>query len=252
MRIITNESSVGEFAQASFFPFLLSLRVPSGAMMLRRAFSPDPTDGFTPHPEKALIGARIEGGSPFLTPKFPWWGDLVAGRILRRPFFCPHGWHDGGFARPSPSLSASGPAKSRPGLPLFSAVDRRKFNRILRALFPKIHEPADVRYSSNAFPRGASLGIKESGPPWSVVASPGVWHSPAFRVYGDMPRGVKVGAHQLFGADVDSDSEAEEPVRLWVARLRKTPWPAGPAASPWVSGFPESARAEPFIWREVL
>ena len=44
---------------------------------------------------------------------------------------------------------------------------------------------------------------------WSVVASAGVWHSPAFRGYLDMSRDVEIGAQQLCEADFDSESEAE-------------------------------------------
>ena len=38
LRISTHGAAVGEFAQAAFFPFLFSLRVPSETPTLRRAF----------------------------------------------------------------------------------------------------------------------------------------------------------------------------------------------------------------------
>ena len=63
----------------------------------------------------------------------------------------------------------------------------------------------------------------------SVVASSGVWHSPAFRGYVDMSRDVELGAQQLFDVDLWPDSEAEEViVRLWVAWMSETHWPARP------------------------
>ena len=52
-----------------------------------------------------------------------------------------------------------------PGQPTFSAVNRRNFNRILKAALSKLRIPEADRYSSHAFRRGASQELKESGPP---------------------------------------------------------------------------------------
>ena len=87
-------------------------------------------------------------------------------------------------------------------LPFFS-VNRRNFNRIIRAVLSKIQEPSAERFSSHGFRRGTSQELKEAGSPWSVVATSGIWHSPAFRGYVDMARDVEMGAHQLFDVDLD-------------------------------------------------
>ena len=69
--------------------------------------------------------------------------------------------------------------------------------------------PVSGRYSSHAFRRGASHGPNETGPPWSAVASSGLWRSPAFRGYVDMSRDVGTGARQHFDVDIDSLSDGE-------------------------------------------
>ena len=137
--------------------------------------------------------------------------------------------------------------RDSPIAPLFSAVNRRNFNHAHRPFLSKIQDPSDERLSSHAFRRCTSHDLKESGPPWSVVASSGVWHSPAFRGYFDIPRDVGMGTQQLFVADLGADSEAgEEMAQLGVAWMRGSHLPAGPAALPWVSGFAESVRIDPF------
>ena len=73
-----------------------------------------------------------------------------------------------------------------------------------------MNAPEAHRYSSHGFRSGTSQELKETGSPWSAVASLGILHSPAFRGYLDMSRGVEMGARQLFDVDLESESEAEE------------------------------------------
>ena len=101
-----------------------------------------------------------------------------------------------------------------PGSPLFPSVNRRNFNRTPRAALPKIQEPSADRFISHGCRRGTSQDLKEPGSPWSVVATSGIWHSPAFRGYVDMSRDVEMGAQKLFDVDLDSDSAEEDPVHF--------------------------------------
>ena len=94
-----------------------------------------------------------------------------------------------------------------PGAPLFSAVNRRNFNSSLKAVTAQLRVPDDQRYSPHGFRRGATQELKETGSPWSLVATSAVWHSSAFRGYVDMSRDVELGAQQLFEVDMDSTSE---------------------------------------------
>ena len=97
-----------------------------------------------------------------------------------------------------------------PGAPLFSAANHRNFNRTPKAVLARMGTPGAHRYISHAFRRDTTQELKESGPPWSVGATSGIWHSAAFRGYLDMSRDVEAGAQQLFDADADSVSEDEE------------------------------------------
>ena len=69
--------------------------------------------------------------------------------------------------------------------------------------------PEAGRYSSHGFRRGTTQEMKESGAPWSVVATCGVWRSSAFRGYVDLSRDVETVAHHLFEVGFDSDSADE-------------------------------------------
>ena len=188
--------------------------MPSETLQLRRAYSADLLGDFSPQPDKALIGIRFSGGTPFLITKLGWRKNLVSGCILRRPCFCSL---DGSRAPLLCPVHAFWPlAKDRvePGELLFPSVSRRNFNCILRAIPSKIREPSAERYSSRAFRRGASQELKEPGSPWAVVASSGLWRSPSFRGYVDMSRDVELGVQQLFDIDFDSDSADDEPVHF--------------------------------------
>ena len=65
---------------------------------------------------------------------------------------------------------------------------------------------------------GTSQELKESGSPWTAVASSGFWRSPSFRGYVDLSRDVEIGVQQLFDVDLDSDSADEEPVHFGLCR----------------------------------
>ena len=88
VRILTHETARSEFAQACFFSFLFSFRVPSETLQLRRAYNTDDLEGFTPQLEKALIGVRTIDGQDFLLVKLTTRKNLTSGCILRRPCFC--------------------------------------------------------------------------------------------------------------------------------------------------------------------
>ena len=178
LKIIDQDSFASEFAQARFVSFLFSFRVPSETLQMVRSFNSDELDSFSPQPEKALIGVRVIGGESFLIAKLSWRKNLSSGCILRRPCFCiPRAAR----AQAICPVRAFWPLIRRrvdPGQPLFKAVNRRNFNCILKAVMAKINTPDAARYSSHAFRRGTTQGLKETGSPWSVVATSGLWHSP--------------------------------------------------------------------------
>ena len=89
LRIVEFEGFASEFAQVAYLSFLVSLRVPSETLMMRRAFPTDLIAEQTPQPDKALIKLATLDDRPYLVMKFSYGENLVYGCILRRPCFCP-------------------------------------------------------------------------------------------------------------------------------------------------------------------
>ena len=81
---------------------------------------------------------------------------------------------------------------------------------MIKAVFGQLAVPQAERYTAHGFRRVTSHGLKEPGSPWSVVASCGVWHSPAFRGYLDTSKDMELEALQMFGVYFYSDSAADE------------------------------------------
>ena len=239
LEIIDHDTRGSDFAQAAFFSFLFTLRVPSEASVLRRAYASDPSDTFCPQPDKALMNVKMAGGEPFLFAKFSWRKNLPSGCILRRPCFCYLANRKDALICPIHVFWQLIRCRVDPGQPIFSSVNRRNFNRILKAVMAKLHIPEADMYSSHAFRRGAAQELKESGSHWSVVASSGAWHSPAFRGYVDLSRDVELGPQQMFDGDMDSQPE-EEGLLGTAMGLFAAVKPLGrsaPTDFPWVSGF---------------
>ena len=71
----------------------------------------------------------------------------------------------------------------RSGQKLFPSVYGTTFNNPLKAVMAKLEIPSAEMYSSHAFRRGASNGLKTRGSQWPTIATLGEWRSPAFRGY---------------------------------------------------------------------
>ena len=130
-------------------------------------------DTFSPQPEKESIGVRTIAGEYFLIAKLSWRKILTSGCILRRPCFC--GLHADQAAQLCP-VRAFWPCirrRAEPGQPLFWAVNRRNFNRIMKAILGKLRIPEASRYSSHAFrmaPRRNSRNRVSPGRRWRRLA----------------------------------------------------------------------------------
>ena len=206
MKIIEKETPESEFAQAAMLSFLFSFRVPSETLQLQRAYYTDDIDAFTPQTEKALMGVRFEGDIPFLVCKLSRRKNLTSGCILRRPCFCHLSAKKAASICPVHVFWQWIRCRVDPGAFIFGSINQGNFNRVLKTVLAQLGIPEAARYSSHAFRRGTTQELKESGSPWTVVASSGIWHSPCFRGYLDMSRDVELGVQQLFDVDFDSDS----------------------------------------------
>ena len=210
VRIIEHESAVSEFAQEAYLSFLFALRVPSETLQLRRAYSADELLSFSPQPDKALIGLANADGEQFLVVKMSWRKNITAGCIMRRPCFCHLGSELAVGLCPVHSIWPAVRRRVGCGEPLFKKVYVGNFNRILKTVLAKLSVPEAERYSSHGFRRGAAQELKERGSPWAVVATAGIWKSPAFRGYVDMSKDVETSVAKLFAVDPDSESDCEQ------------------------------------------
>ena len=82
LKVISAESPPSQFAQLAFCAFLFALRVPSEALISRRAFLGDPLDMSSPQTEKGLISFRFEWGFPKLVLKLAYRKNLPTGCAL--------------------------------------------------------------------------------------------------------------------------------------------------------------------------
>ena len=100
------------------------------------------------------------------------------------------------------------------GHKLFQAANRRGFNRSLKRILGELAGPEATRYIPHAFRRGDTQELRESGYGRPVIASIGVWNSPAFNGYVEIAPEVEAGVRQLlisaFGPDGDTSSSEGE------------------------------------------
>ena len=164
-----------------------------------------------------------------------WRGNLDCGCVMRSPCFCQVGLALATARCPVHVLWPAIRPRVSPGNHLFSAANARNFNRILRAALLKLKTPEAARYSSHGFRRGAAQDLETYGSPWEVIASAGIWNSPAFRCYLDLAADVEQGVRNLFAVDHDSDSARRHCTPSGICP-RKSPWPA-PPLSPWETGI---------------
>ena len=157
LKAISAEAPSSQFAQLAFCAYLFALRVPSEALILRRAFLDDPLDMGSPQFEKVLISVRYEGGSHQLVLKLAYRKNLPTGCVLYRPCFCE--------ISGAPQLHRFFPVRfwwkwvcSRvpPGRSPFSELSARNINRAIKAVFSKIGVSYAQSYTSHGFRRGAA------------------------------------------------------------------------------------------------
>ena len=225
VRIVDRKSPIIEFAKDSSSPCICPDRVPSETPHLRRAYSAGDLAAFSPHPEKALISVRTIEGESCLSFKIPRRKNLPGGCILRRPCFCGMAGPRAQQLPPSHIFRALIRCREAPGAPLFSAFNRRNSNRPIKAITAHLDVPDARRFSSHGFRRGATNGLKDTGPPWSVVATSGVWNSSHFRGYVDMSRDVEIGAHRISDVALDTTSGNEGfPLAIHWVRILGNPF----------------------------
>ena len=144
-KISARESHRIEFAQARFFSFMFSFRIPSATLQLRRSFSTDHVEGFAPQLEKALIGVRTIDGQQSLSVMLTTRKNHAPGCILRRPCFCHLDAPKALKMCPVHVFWAEVRRCVLPGQLPFQSVTRRNFNRALKAVLARLGAPAAER-----------------------------------------------------------------------------------------------------------
>ena len=80
-----HEGAGSPFSPLAFISYLFSLRVPSEALQIRRAYADDPLTEFVPQADKALLGLRQYKGQQMMVLKFAFRENIRGGCVLFRP-----------------------------------------------------------------------------------------------------------------------------------------------------------------------
>ena len=118
--------------------FLFALRVPSATLRLQMVFRNDDISPFSTQKEKATIGILDGPDGQFLAVKMKWRKNPTHGCVLRRPCFYTAGLPLDNACCPAPVLWPAIRSRVPSGGRLFSAVNARNFNRIMRAVIRKL------------------------------------------------------------------------------------------------------------------
>ena len=136
--------------------------------MLRRSFRNGRLLEFSPHVEKALVCIRFFKKQPYLVVKLSFRKNHSGGAILKRPCFCGLNNDMARFTRPVHPLWRAVKQRVYSGEPLFRGINRRNFNRMLKAILDRLGIPEAHRYSSHGFRMGSAQELNETGSPLSL------------------------------------------------------------------------------------
>ena len=216
-KIAAKETRGGTFAHLSFNSFLYALRVPSEALILRRAYKDDDLTGYAPMRSPSLIGLRGLEGNERLVIRFERRKNLPIGCILSRPFLRK-------LAAPSakrlcpihafwPPIASS----VKCGQKLFPVYAAQNVATTIKAVLAKLDIPHAESYTPHGFRRGAAQELKERGCQWPIGASVGEWRSLAFMGYVDIANDVARDMSKLL---VEYEQLPDDEVRRWVTGPR--------------------------------
>ena len=236
LRVLKHEPAHSQFAQLAFCAYLFALRVPSEALILRRAYDNDQLEHGNPQLVNGLISARQEGSQTLLILKIPRRQNLPTGCGAYRPCFC-----NLGQQAPKPHVLCpvhfwwrNVCARVAPGHLLFTDINPRNVNRVIKKAMEKLNAVQAHRYTSHGFRRWGEQEPKERGPQRTTVAGAGGWRSLAFRGYVDTAEDISRAMAKLLIDDIDPDESdfEEEAVRLFAGKPHERV-----CAGPWVWVF---------------
>ena len=159
-KILTKETRDGTFAQLCFISFLYALRVPSEALILRRAFLDADLTGHAPMRSPAQIGIRGMLGRECLVIRFGRRKNLPNGGILHRPCFCKLAATSAKRLCPIHSIWPAIASRVKCGELLFPGYSTQNVNTAIKAVLAKLDIPYAESYTSHGFRRGAAQDLK--------------------------------------------------------------------------------------------
>ena len=213
-RIINSLGWEDVFTQLAFLAYLFSLRIPSEALFLKRAFSNDRINEFVPQADKALIGTRTFQDVDCLIIKLSRRKNLAGGCLLRRPCICSVKSASGRRLCPPHAFWPLVSSRCGPGELIFPNFSKHNVNRILKTTLMKIGFEDGSQFTSKAFRRGATQELLTTGNSLEVIKGSGGWLGPGFRSYVDLGMDSAFRISKLLVELSDDDSSDDERIRL--------------------------------------
>ena len=205
-----------EFVRLAYISFLFAFRVPSEALLLRRAYKSDEIELFTPQKGKALIASRKIGNEQVLVAKLAWRKHMPGGFIAKRPCFCSLDTRRARALCPVHWFWHWARKNHKSGQNISRVRNARNVNRRLRQAFTALRIPAANRYSSHGFRRGAAQELKENGPQWPIVAEVGKRNGLSFKNYVGLSDDLSRDTSKLSISTYDfMPGEEDAAVRRW-------------------------------------
>ena len=208
--LLDHEGPDSPFFQVAYMSYLFSLRVPSEALTMKRAFRDDPLTEFVPQTDKVLIGIRTYEATDLLVVKFAYRKNIRGGCVLFRPCICAE---PDCRARTLCPLHAIWPRirdRTLAGGLLFPMFSPCSLNRTFKVVMTKMGYRDGPKFSSHAFRRGATQEIKDSGSTLSVIIKSGTWTHAGYKSYLDLQADYAINISRFLIESLGSDSEEED------------------------------------------
>ena len=210
VRIIKHDAARTEIELLAYIPYLFAIRLPSGALVIRRSFKRDVLDGFPHQSERALIGLRDIPRRIRIILRFPRRGNLSHERILPRPSFCQISGVSAQQLRPAIALWPLIVPRVRSGQRLIPSPIAANTNATIKAAVGKLGYGHPEGYSARGTHRGAANEPNLNGSQWPTVATSGEWRPLSLSGYGDVASDIARDTSMLLIAKGDNLSGDDE------------------------------------------
>ena len=192
LRLLCHEGPESQFFQLGFLSYLFSLRAPSEALALGRAFYDGPLTEFVPQTDKALAGIRRRSVRDVLVLKFSFRGGYSRGCVLFRPCLCEENHDRDRTLCPAHSIWPLIRAMVNAGDLLFPDFSPCDLNRTFKTAMAKMGYP------------GSTLAL---------ITKSGTWARSGYKAYMGLQADFAINISRLVLDALGSGSEDDEPCR---------------------------------------